>query len=244
MAKRIRSLASLLWEDEEPDNLLAEWTLKSAPVLCESLKSNGNSVRNFITAVETQPQEDLEKLPAVPAQMLAVSKPSLKRRRREDPWYWLQDLPEALRNLHRMQSEVLRDLESSAFASGAISFDIPSNGNLASGVLQHAELTIRCLSSKHPALHKIGITSNPVKRWEHTEYGYKYDKQPWDKMTVVHIHHDAHAICLLEAALIRIFLGTPGCRNIRPGGEGVHCEATGPFFCYIVHRLLVPPKAK
>ena len=242
MGKRVRSLASLLWEDEEPDNLLAEWSSNASHVPLETPLSNCNSARDLINAVEAQPLE--EKLPAVPTKILTVLQPSLKRRRLEDPWYWLEELPEALRNLPRMQSEVIRDLENSGFSGGAISFDIPKNCSLASGILQHAELSIRSLSSKHPALHKIGITSNPVRRWEHTEYGYKHDKQRWDKMTIVHIHADAHAICLLEAALIRIFFGTSGCRNIRAGGEGVPSEATGPFFCYIVHRLLVPPKVK
>ena len=183
-----------------------------------------------------------EKFPAVPIHALSVSKPWLKKRRLEDPYQWLQDLPSHVRNMERLQAEVISDLNRTNFAGGKVTFDLPSSSALASGVLQHAELAIRSLSSRHPALYKVGITRNPVTRWEHTEYGYKFDKHVcWDGMTVVHIHADSHAIGLLEAALIRIFYETSGCRNVRLGGEGVDARAEGPFFCYIVHRRLVPP---
>ena len=239
MGKRLRSLASLLWDDGEPGNLLDEWSSKpSLPhVRPDSELKPAKEIHFAHTAAD-----DCQRLPAVPTHALSVSKPWLKKRRLEDPYQWLQDLPLHVRNMERLQSEVISDLDRTNFAGGAITFDLPSSSSLASAVLQHGELAIRSLSSRHPALHKIGITRNPVARWEHSEYGYKFDPHVrWEKMTVIHAHADGHAIGLLEAALIRIFYETPGCRNVRLGGEGVDDQAEGPFFCYIVHRVLVPP---
>ncbi|CAE7266410.1 unnamed protein product [Symbiodinium sp. CCMP2592] len=141
----------------------------------------------------------------------------------------------------KKQLPVVADLEKTNFAQGAIVFDLASS-KLASSILSHSELCIRSISSKHPALYKIGVTRNPVCRWLHTGYGYKLDRHVhWERMTVLHVHCNADVICLLEAALIRIFFNAPGCRNIRLGGEGIDEQSSGPFFCYVVQRVLVQP---
>ena len=192
MAKRLRTLASLLWDDDDPVLLNAEY--KS--VQC---KRHGNSL---FTRAEG-PEE--EQLPRVPHCALAADKPQFRRSLQKDPWFWLQDLPEQLVALERFKDEVVADLTSTSFADGAVCFDLCSS-RLASSVLAHAELTVRSFSARHPALHKIGVTSNPTRRWLHTSYGYKFDKfVKWDSMTVVHAHEDPDVVCFLEAALIRVF---------------------------------------
>ncbi|CAE7717972.1 unnamed protein product [Symbiodinium sp. CCMP2592] len=140
---------------------------------------------------------------------------SWKQGSRLDPWHWLKQLSEDVKCLERLHDEIVRDLQDTKFAEGAIMFDVATS-NLASSILSHAELSIRSIFAKHPALFKIGVTTNPVGRWLHSAYGYKLDKQvSWERMTVLHVHSNADVICLLEASLIRIFFNSPGCRNIR-----------------------------
>ena len=239
MAKRLRTLASLLWDDGDTETLCAEWTARVAGTTHPADKGGTSSPDD---SSERHLEDD--KPEAVPVlQGVTVVKPWLQKRRREDPWYWLQRLQEPLKGLQRLHSEIIPDLQRTSFADGCIVFDLPDS-NVASTVLRHGELAVKSLSSRHPALHKIGITSNPLRRWEHSGYGYKFDKHVhWQKMRVIHVHADAHAVGLLEAALIRIFFGTPGCRNIRLGGEGIESQTAGPFFCYIVQCVLLPPKA-
>ena len=76
-------------------------------------------------------------------------------------------------------------------------------------------------------------------------YGYKHDKHTrWDGMVVVSVHADVQSVAFLEAALIRVYHGFPGCRNQQLGGEGLRegCDFEGPYFCYVVHKKLIPPK--
>ena len=170
--------------------------------------------------------EPLPLVPDVPAvkqqQPVVIEKPWLRKLvRQRDPWHWVGQLSGDVTSLPRFRDEVVRDLEKTNFAEEAIVFDLV-NSKLASSILSHAELCIRSISSKHPALYKIGVTRNPVQRWLHTGYGYKLDRHvQWERMTVLHAHCNADIIGLLEAALIRIFFNAPGCRNIRLGGEGM-----------------------
>ena len=239
MAKRLRTLASLLWDDGDPDTLHAQWTARVAGTMYPADKRRKSSP-------EDPPDNVLEdaKPEAVPVlQGVTVVKPWLQKKRQEDPWYWLKGLPEPVSGLQRLHSEIIPDLQRTSFADGCIVLDLPDS-NVGSAVLRHGELAARSLSSRHPALHKIGITANPLRRWEHSEYGYKFDKHvKWQRMRIIHVHADAHAVGLLEAGLIRIFFGTSGCRNIRMGGEGIESQTAGPFFCYIVQCVLLPPKA-
>ena len=241
MAKRVRSLASVLWDDDEDvDALLLEWKKPDNPL---TVRSKAKLVVDNSDDVPERPE-----IHPVLKLDLVVEKPGLlKLRRTRDPWYWLQQVSQEVKGLPRLQQEVIHDLERTQFANGAIVFDLPTS-SLASSILSHAELCIRSISSKHPALYKVGVTRNPVARWLHTGYGYKVDRQvSWERMTVLHAHSNADVVCLLEAALIRIFFNSSGCRNIRLGGEGLGDpgdQSGGPFFCYVVQHVLVPPKRK
>ena len=205
MAKRVRSLASVLWDDDEDaDTLLMDWNKADRSLM----------VRSQAMLVSEASDEVPERPDVHPVLKLdlVVDKPGLlKLRRTRDPWYWLQQLSQEVKGLPRLQQEVIQDLEQSHFANGKIVFDLPTS-SLASSILSHAELCIRSISSKHPALYKIGVTRNPVARWLHTGYGYKVDRKvSWERMTVLHVHSNADVVCLLEAALIRIFFNSSGC---------------------------------
>ena len=246
MAKRLRSLASLLWDDGELDELqgeqcgsgtfgalVAKQEFQEQAMIVEKLKQENMQLRSII--------KDLQSTAPVNSLALSVTKPSLMRRYQEDPWHWLCTLPTSITMLPRLKAEVCSALEDSKFASGAISFDL-NPSQLASTILGHAELVVRSLSSKHPALHKVGITNNPVKRWQNGAYGYAVDRHvSWEGMKIIFIHADAQAVAFLEASLIRLFHGSPGCRNVRLGGEGIDMQCDGPFFCYVVYKILRPP---
>ena len=246
MAKRLRSLASLLWDDGEVDelpherhetaglgNLVVQHELKEQAIIVQKLKEENMQLRSII--------KDLQcKAPVISAAP-SVMKPSLMKRYQKDPWHWLDSLPASIAMLPRLKAEVCTALEDSKFASGAISFDL-SPSQLASTVLGHAELVVRSFSAKHPALHKVGITNNPVQRWQNPSYGYAVDRHvSWDGMKIIFVHSSAQAVALLEASLIRLFNGSPGCRNVRMGGEGVDMQCDGPFFCYVTYKVLRPP---
>ena len=236
-AGRMKRLASLLWEDDDGEHLVRVWFQnKSSKVgaqnkekllqdQCNQLETENAKLKGVVAELQnTLPQ---------PHRELCVSKPSLMLAKRRDPWYWLELLPDAIRNLERLNNEILPSLKESDFAEHSVDFDLPQS-TLASAVISHGELTIRSLTSKKPCIYKVGVTKDPIHRWEF----YKEDKQNrFTNMKVIYAHGHAHGVCFLEASLIRLFLGLPGNRNIRWGGEGLQ-EGLGPFFCYIVYRKL------
>lgn len=243
MSKRLRTLASLLWDgDEDTESLLKAWG--NEPTGCSGPGSDHEALETQVCHKSEQPRL-VPDVPAVQQLPVVVEKPGLRKLvRTRDPWHWVKQLSGDVTSLDRFRNEVVPNLEQSNFAAGAILFDL-ANSRLSSSVLSHAELCIRSISSKHPALYKIGVTRDPVTRWTHSGYGYKLDKHVhWERMTVLHAHCNADVICLLEAALIRIFFNAPGCRNIRLGGEGVDEQSSGPFFCYVVQHALVRPIGK
>ena len=262
MGKRLRSLASLLWDDGEPESLPTEWI--SSPSATSSSNDDAFLDRDSMACWRqrckeeqfrnTRLQDENLKLRKIiselqlaeppGAQHLMVTKPALARKLREDPWHWLKHLPQPVLSLPRLESEIIPDLSRTNFVNGCLGFDM-SSGGVASTVLGHGELTIKSFSSKCPALHKVGITSNPVQRWLHSSYGYQQDKHvKWDGMKIIFVHSDVQAVAFLEAALIRLFHGVPGCRNVQLGGEGLKegSNHSGPYFCYVVYKLLWPPR--
>ena len=86
-------------------------------------------------------------------------------------------------------------------------FDLPKSPNAsASTVLSQAEGCVRSLFKKHPAVFKVGITSNPIKRWNHSRYGYAFDKiEGWLGMKILAVCETSFCAGMLESALIRIF---------------------------------------
>ena len=85
-----------------------------------------------------------------------------------------------------------------------ISWRLPCNIRTSGGVLQHCIRTMENLRQKFaPFIFKFGYTSNPARRWDHSSYGYKNDRDRWMQMLILHLSHEGPAgPAMLEAALI------------------------------------------
>ena len=244
MAKRLRSLASILWEtDIETDGL--EATLISGEGECNKIKqlqTENAKLREQLLQVEMEISslKTPKPLPTLPG---ASHRPRSDLLQAWPSQTWVSCLREDVSQLPRLWQEILPALHETQNARGMVLFDLPKSPNAsASTVLSHAEGCVRSLFKKHPAVFKVGITSNPIKRWNHSRYGYAFDKiEGWLGMKILAVCETSFCAGMLESALIRIFKDTPGCRNDRPGGETPSVE-NGPHFTYVVYRILLPPR--
>lgn len=83
-----------------------------------------------------------------------------------------------------------------------------------------------------PTIFKIGLTRDPLHRWGNRAYGY--NQEGFSRMIILCATVPAWAAAL-EAHLIGIFRGVPGCRNTAPGGESTPSHP--PVFVYVVSVL-------
>ena len=122
-----------------------------------------------------------------------------------------------------------------------ISFNMCSQQNTtASRILKHGEWVVSRLMAL-PAVFKVGITENVLERWSGKAYSYKFDPYTqWDAMIVLFIGNDSLSCGLVESHLISRFWGRPGFRNCQPGGETAK-PGPGPFFTYVVYKSLAAP---
>ncbi|CAE7731172.1 unnamed protein product [Symbiodinium sp. CCMP2456] len=145
MGKRLRTLASLLWDDaEDAESLLRDW--KRQPTGCLGPGSDHQATE----AKLSQKSEQSPPVPHVPALQqlpVVIEKPWLRKLvRNRDPWHWVGQLSGDVTSLPRFRDEVVPDLEQTNFAQEQIVFDL-ANSKLASSILSHAELCIRCVES-------------------------------------------------------------------------------------------------
>ena len=239
MAKRLRSLASALWETDDNDTHPSEVLCFQGGSFNELQRENGllkEQVRQLLAEVE-----ELKSRSSTPHSIQLCQTDSVQLGERwKQPW--LQNLRHDVLPLPRLEAEILPELLESGNCDGKIVFEIPRNPRCtASQVTNHVVETVAKLSCKHPAVYKIGITVNPVLRWRHPVYGYSRDnRDKWEGMKVIAINSNSFSAALLESLLISKFKGKPGCRNTNPGGE-TSCPGPGPHFTYVVYRILVPP---
>ena len=232
MAKRLRSLASLLWDTDSCD-------LESDPMPSAiDLQLENAQLRANLQDLQDQVQVLQDRV------MAAATGPRYARDSDVElgdlgSEHWAHRLRVEVRCLPRLWAEIIPSLHD---ANGNIEMDLPLNPKAtASHVLGHAEKCIRQLSSKHPAVFKIGISRDPVARWTHPQYGYSRDRRErWQKMKVLCAFADSFSAALVESVLINKFKDTEGCRNERPGGETA-CPGDGPHFTYVTYKVLVPP---
>ena len=91
---------------------------------------------------------------------------------------WVNCLKEDLVQLPRLWQEILPQLHESKNCNERVLFDLCKSPNAtASAVLSHSEQCVQNLFKKYPAVFKVGITSNPIRRWCHPLYGYGLDKK-------------------------------------------------------------------
>ena len=103
----------------------------------------------------------------------------------------------------------------------------PTAGNVLQRCKQKLE-RLRAELGSQICVYKIGYTSNPIQRFR------SYELANFSVMLLLHVTPCRGTALMLEAALIDLHLGTPGCRNEKPGGEGGgHIEAHH-FYVYVV----------
>lgn len=237
MAKRLRSLASLLWDTDSTTGTCEEdpcgnHTTQELQLENAKLRERANALEQDVSILRDQ----LATCMIVKCDASALDEEVCAGH----PWVH-QLRPDVLR-LPRLRSEILPMLTETQNLDGKIVFHLPKCPRAtASQVLKHSEERIAQLSCKHPAVFKIGIATNPVKRWSHPTYGYCREvRERWQTMKIVAVTACSFSAALIESALIQKFKGRPGCRNENPGGESAS-PGEGPHFTYVVVRVLVPP---
>ena len=106
--------------------------------------------------------------------------------------------------------------------------------------LQHCVDFIEAVLAKGLVVFKIGVTLDPQRRWHDPQMGYARDPD-FHTMVVLLQVDSGEAVGYVEAGLLLKYLGRAGCRNVRPGGEGVSNQTPGPYFAYLVYRVLPDP---
>ena len=110
-------------------------------------------------------------------------------------------LDEDLRSLSRTV-EVFEKIEQQPH----MSFSLPRPGATAGAVLGHATKAFERLHKKEfPMTFKFGITHCAHFRWHHHPYGYKYDREKFDRMLIIYATSNPAGPAFLEASLIEIF---------------------------------------
>ena len=107
----------------------------------------------------------------------------------------------------------------------------------------HSQRVIRAyLQQGYIRNFKIGLTTDPVRRFRNREFGYC--TLGYHTMVILSVHDDAQRIADLETSLLQVFRrydrqgrcvnpdGHPLCRNRAPGGENAF-GGIAPFFCYL-----------
>ena len=110
----------------------------------------------------------------------------------------------------------------------------PFSSGRAGDVLEHIIGWVQRLRHTGEArTFKIGVTTAPAARFHDPDFGYQrlgysrflilYDAPPGQPM----------AAAFLEAALIKHFRPTEGCRNVAPGGEGIDARGQAVYVVYV-----------
>ena len=126
-----------------------------------------------------------------------------------------------------------RDILERLAADPCMEVELPPPNALAGAVVTHARAVVQRRLLPGRAVFKIGITTCPTHRWHNAKYGYRLSLDSYERMVLLLATDNGDAAAFLEAALIALFQGTDGCRNVATGGEGLR-PTEGPFFTYLV----------
>ena len=106
-----------------------------------------------------------------------------------------------------LDDDLLADLKS-VDQHEHIHWRLPLKPLSAGGVLGHSIHVVTALLTKHaPMIFKVGFTHSPTWRWENRLYGYRWQRDKWKDMCVLHISEEECGPAMLEAALIEKFKG-------------------------------------
>ena len=249
MSKRLRSLASMLW-DSDADAVATERNLShgASPettmelVTCRAdklkLETELCRLRDLVKNLREKDTATTLQLFEVQKFVVPLSGQPGPRTTPVTETSWLEDnkdlllLPGMERFLQQWDAYPMRS---------EISFNMCSQQHTtASRILKHGEWVVSRLMAL-PAVFKVGITENVMERWSGKSYSYKFDAYThWDAMIVLFIANDSLSCGLVESHLISRFWGRPGFRNCQPGGETAK-PGPGPFFTYVVYKSLAAP---
>ena len=91
-----------------------------------------------------------------------------------------------------------------------ISWRLPCNVKTSGGVLNHASKTMLVLQAKFsPMIFKFGVTHDAARRWDDSVYGYRLEKDRWERMLILYLSPEQAGPAMLEAALIDKYRGCP-----------------------------------
>ena len=248
-AKRLRSLASLLW-DSEVDAVPAERNRCLAVSLeidveLAAWKADKQKLETELSRLKELVKNLREKDTATTLQLFEVQKFVVPLAGQPGPRTtpvteasWLEDNKDLL--LLPGMDQFLKQLDTYPMRS-EISFNMCcQQTTTASRILKHGEWVLSRLMAL-PAVFKVGITENVLERWSGKTYSYRFDPYThWDAMIVLFVGNDSLSCGLVESHLISRFWGRPGFRNCQPGGETAK-PGPGPFFTYVVYKSLAAP---
>lgn len=125
--------------------------------------------------------------------------------------------------------------------SDPVKFCLPAlNERLAGQQLAHAIRFIEAVLRKGLIVFKLGVTLDPRRRWLDPTMGYSRDPD-FHSMIVLLELESGEAVGFVEAGLLLRYLTVAGCRNVGLGGEGIAKSTPGPYYFYIVYRVLPAP---
>ena len=137
-----------------------------------------------------------------------------------------------------------RSLGPGASALGSsvpVKFCLPEpRERLAGQRLSHCVRVVDTILLKGLMVFKIGVTLDPQRRWFDPKMGYCRDPD-FHTMVVLLEVDCGEAVGYVEAGLLLKYQSVPGCRNVGPGGEGINLQNPGPYYTYVVYRLLPQP---
>ena len=107
----------------------------------------------------------------------------------------------------------------------------------AGAALRHCLNVISSRLDRGPTVFKLGITSDPVRRFEY----YREDVDRFTKMLILSVSLDSGYACMLEASLIQHFQESHrnnGLRNVATGGENCPPNVSV-VYNYVVYKRLL-----
>jgi hypothetical protein len=113
-----------------------------------------------------------------------------------------------------------------------VRWELPEDEPEFSGHVHATRRLAAWYSSMKPIIFKIGIAAQPEHRFWNPEFGYHWERE-WHFMEV-QSRGPAQEMRKLETCLISSLGRLDGCRNVKPGGEGVRADRTHNCFQYMV----------
>ena len=259
--KRLRSLASTLWDTDGDDGVCdqrvsdcvycpncrrLESMKQEFEVECQGLRDTILQLQSEKSILQERIRKLKDDLSAVTLQLFEVQKyvkplggkPGARTEpKTQDSWLLDIGVSVDARSVQEFHEEWSR------FCSSEITFALCKQDQMnANRIFSHCEWVVHKLGRPHPVVYKVGITENVIDRWCNKPYAYTNDQfEKWDGMVVLFVGPNSLTCALVEAFLIHRFIGRPGCRNCLLGGETAKpgCKI---YFTYCVWRSLAPPQ--